>query len=46
MQAVLALLPCAVVIAAVLGAGWSGLAAAAASLAATVMLVVSTRLTP
>ena len=39
MQAVLPLLPCAVVIAAVLFGGWSGLAAAAASLAATIVLV-------
>ena len=41
MQAALALLPCAVVIASVLGLGWSGLAAAAASLAATLALIGS-----
>ena len=40
MQALLALLPCAVVIAAVLGFGWSGLAAAGASLAATLALAM------
>ena len=39
MQALLALVPCAVVIAGVLGARWSGLAAAAASLVATAVLV-------
>ncbi len=37
----LALLPCAVVIATVLGLGWSGLAAAAAALTVTVGLVLS-----
>ncbi len=40
-QALLALLPCGVVIAAVLGLGWSGLAAAAASLAVTTALVLA-----
>ena len=39
MQALLALLPCAVVIGAVLALGWSGLAAAAAALMATLVLV-------
>ncbi len=39
--ALLALVPCAVVIATVLGLGWSGLAAAAASLAATLVLVLA-----
>jgi lactate permease len=39
--ALLALVPCAVVIATVLGLGWSGLAAAAASLAVTLALVLA-----
>ena len=41
MQALLALLPCFVVIAVVLAAGWSGLAAAGASLVTAVVLVVA-----